>query len=227
MKIPKFNDKNYRTCICGTTNYVYISKKCLHKLCDNCYKNKMKLIDSEYNCKYCEEENKDNNSYKLSRDDFSNKPILEEFYYKDKVEREKLIYKRKDNFKSEEEYNEYLEFVEKCLRKNNIKEIEKKYFQSSSEKEENKDKKEKELRLIKDAIRENSPTQYNNTKICINLEENINQEDKNKVIDPIKIIEEPISYIPNVEKEKISGGYDTNNIYQFLSNFSKGGLKVK
>ena len=219
--------KIYRTYICGTTNYVYISKKCLHKLCDNCYKNKMNLIDSEYNCKFCEEENKDNNSYKLTIEDFSNKPILEEFYYKDKVEREKLIYKRKDNFKSEEEYNEYLEFVEKCLRKNNIKEIEKKYFQSSNEKEENKDKKEKELRAIKDTIRENSTTQYNNTKICINLEENINQEDKNKVIDPIKIIEEPISYIPNVEKEKISGGYDTNNIYQFLSNFSKGGLKFK
>ena len=68
----------------------------------------MKLLDSEYNCKFCEEENKDNNSYKLSREDFSNKPILEEFYYKDKVEREKLIYKRRDNFKSEEEYNEYL-----------------------------------------------------------------------------------------------------------------------
>ena len=114
--------------ICGTTNYVYISKKCLHKLCDNCYKNKMKLIDSEYNCKFCEEENKDNNSYKLTREDFSNKPILEEFYYKDKVEREKLIYKRRDNFKSEEEYNEYLEFVEKCLRKNNLKEIEKNIF---------------------------------------------------------------------------------------------------
>ena len=189
----------------------------------------MKLLNSEYNCKYCEEENKDNNSYKLTREDFSNKPILEEFYYKDKLEREKLIYKRKDNFKTEEEYNEYLEFVEKCLRKNNLKEIKKKYnyFQSSNEKEENKDKKEKELRAIKDAIRENSPTQYNNTKICINLEENINQEDKNKEIEPIKIIEEPISYIPNVEKEKISGGYDTNNIYQFLSNFSKGGLKFK
>ena len=113
------------------------------------------------------------------------------------------------------------------MRKNNLKEVEKKYFQTSNEKEENKDKKEKELRLIKDAIRENSPTQYNNTKICINLEENINQEDKNKVIDPIKIIEEPISYIPNVVKEKISGGYDINNIYQFLSHFSKGGLKVK
>ena len=80
----------------------------------------MKLLNSEYNCKFCEEENKDNNSYKLSRDDFSKKPIF-------KAEKEKLIYKRRDNFKSEEEYNEYFEFVEKYLRKNNLKEIDKKY----------------------------------------------------------------------------------------------------
>ena len=153
----------------------------------------MKLLNSEYNCKFCEEENKDNNSYKLSRDDFSKKPIF-------KAEKEKLIYKRRDNFKSEEEYNEYFEFVEKYLRKNNLKEIEKN-FQSLNEKEENKDKKEKELRLVKDVIRENNPTQYNNTKICIYLEENINQDDKSKENDPIRIIYSIFFFINIITKK--------------------------
>ena len=115
MKIPKFKDDNYRTCSnCGRPNFAYVSKKCLHKLCEKCYDSKMTLFNSEYNCNFCQKEDKENKIYKLTREDFSNKPILEEFYYKDKAEREKLIYKRKENFKSEEEYNDYLEFVEKC-----------------------------------------------------------------------------------------------------------------
>ena len=79
--------------------------------------------------------------------------------------------------------------------------------------------------MVKDVIRENNPTQYNNTKICIYLEENINQDDKSKENDPIRIIEEPISYIPNLEKEKISGSYDINNIHQFFKQFFERGIK--
>ena len=227
MKIPKFNDDNYKTCSngCGRSNCAYVSKKCLHKLCEKCYDDKMKLKNSEYNCNFCQKEDKENKIYKLSREDFSNKSILEEFYYKDKSDREKLVYKRRENFNSEEEYNDYLEFVEKCLRKNNLKEIEKKYFQDINEKEENNEKKERELRLLKEKIRVNSPTNYNNSKIFIDLEDHPNQEEVRREIDPIKIIEETFNYIPNTEKEKICGGYNINKIYKFLSNFSIEGLR--
>ena len=226
MKIPKFKDDNYRTCSnCGRANFAYVSKKCLHKLCEKCYDSKMTLFNSEYNCNFCQKEDKENKIYKLTREDFSNKPILEEFYYKDKAEREKLIYKRKENFKSEEEYNDYLEFVEKCLRKNNLKELEKKYYQDINEKEENYKKKENELNVLKNKIRDYSPTHYNNTRICIDLDDNKNQEEIRRDIDPIVIIEEKIKYIPNKEKEKICGGYNINKLYQFLSNFSKDGLR--
>ena len=230
MKIPKFSDKNYKKCSnCGVTNSAYyISRKCLHKLCSNCYKNKLPLINSEYTCKLCHEENKENNFNKLSREDFADKPILEDFYHKDKIEREKLIYKRIENFKSEEEYNEYLEFVEKCLRKSNLKEIEKRYNQDKNEKEQNDLEKKKRLELIKEKIRDNSPTHYNNTKICIDLfDGNIKQEEIRRENDPITIIEETINYIKDDEKEKICGGYNKNQIYDFLSVFSRGGFRNK
>ena len=75
-------------------------------------------------------------------------------------------------------------------------------------------------------IIKNSPTNYNNTKICIDFDGNIKQEDVvRKEIDPITIIQETINYIKNPEKEKICGGYNINKIYEFFSVFSKGGLK--
>ena len=41
MKIPSFEDKDFTKCYCGK-EYTYISQKCLHKLCDKCYKNEKK-----------------------------------------------------------------------------------------------------------------------------------------------------------------------------------------
>ena len=42
--------------------------------------------------------------------------------------------------------------------------------------------------------------------------------------DPIRIMEDTIHYIKDQEKERKAGGYNIKNIYNFLSNFSKGGL---
>ena len=224
MKIPIYNNENYEKCFCGEMNYAYISRRCLHKLCESCFKKKFPSLINEYICLSCQKENKGNTIYKLKRDDFSNKSLLEEFYDRDKKEREKLmklIYKRRENFESEEEYNNYLENVEKCLRKNNIKEIEKKYSQNINEKDENNEKRKKYLRTIEEKIRENSPTHYNNSKFIIDFEGNFEEE---KELDPIRFLTDTIKYIPDPEKEKICGGYRINNIYQFLSNFSKGGL---
>ena len=226
MKIPIFNYDNYEKCVCGAFNCKYTSKKCLHKLCDNCYPKKERLlINNEYNCQFCNDENKESNIYKFKREDFSSKPLLEEFYEKDKREREKLIYKRRENFFTEEEYNDYLEYVEKCLRKNNIKELEKKYKQDNNEKEENINKRKRDKNSLDEKIKENSPTQYNNSRIIIDFEGNIKQSvEAVKELDPIKIIEDTIQYKVDQEKEKICGGYNINSIYQFLSNFSKGGF---
>ena len=139
MKIPKFDDKIYKICSnCQSSKkYEYTSKKCLHKLCENCYKTKIPLMDSEYICKICLNKKEEN---KHLRDDYLNKSPLEEFYDKDKIKREnllKIVNKRKENFSSLEEYNDYLEFIEKCLRKNNLKEIDKKYNQDRNEREKN------------------------------------------------------------------------------------------
>ena len=42
--------------------------------------------------------------------------------------------------------------------------------------------------------------------------------------DPIRIMEDTINFIEDREKAKKAGGYNIKNIYNFLSNFSKGGL---
>ena len=232
MKIPKFNDKDFTKCIeCGRTNPpFYVSKKCLHKLCYRCHGLKFEFSD-EYECQLCQAENKDNYFYKLNKDDFIENP-LEDFYKKDKKKREneKFIYKRKENFKSNEEYNDYLEYVEKCLSKFDFeefgRELEKKYPQDENEKKKNKEIKKEKIGEIDMMIIKNSPTNYNNTKICIDFDGNIKQEDVvRKEIDPITIIQETINYIKNPEKEKICGGYNINKIYEFFSVFSKGGLK--
>ena len=83
MKIPKFNDKDFTKCIeCGRTNPpLYVSKKCLHKLCYRCHGLKFEFSD-EYECQLCQAENKDNYFYKLNKDDFIENP-LEDFYKKD------------------------------------------------------------------------------------------------------------------------------------------------
>ena len=226
MKIPKFDDKIYKVCSnCQSKKYEYTSKKCLHKLCENCYKTKIPLIDSEYICKICLNKKEEN---KHLRDDYLNKSPLEEFYDKDRIKREnllKIVNKRKENFSSIEEYNDYLEFIEKCLRKNNLKEIDKKYNQDINEREKNEEKRKEKLNEIEKKIEENSPNHYNNTRIIIYADGNMEQEDIVKESDdPIRIMEDTIHYIKDQEKERKAGGYNIKNIYNFLSNFSKGGL---
>jgi hypothetical protein len=228
MKIPVFDDKNYKICSCCSCEFsknVYISTKCLHKLCDNCYKNKMSLLDSIYECKLCQSENK-NNSMKLKRSDFkpnsNNNLILEEFYRNDKLKREQIIYKRRENFHSQEEYNDFLEYVENCLKRNNLDDINKKYTQSDREKEINEKSLKDKLESIKNKIAD--PTSYNNSKFVINLDEGIPIQEE-IINDPIVIIEETINYIKDEEKEKICGGYNINKIYGFLGTFSKGGFR--
>ena len=231
MKVPKFDDRKYNECSSceNIANSYFISIKCLHKLCDICYKNKMRM--NTYECKFCQNENKGNNSYRLSKEDFikndsNNNSILKDFYRRDKTNREKIMFKTRENFKSEEEYNDFLEYVEKCLKKNNLDDIQKIYSQSNEEKERNKKERKEKIETMREKISKNEPNSYNNTKICITLfEEGIqNQEEKIK-IDPIVVIEQKINYIKDEERERICGGYNINNIYEFLSNFSKGGFK--
>ena len=217
MKIPKFDDNKFKSCSnCQSKKYEYTSKKCLHKLCENCYKKLFLLIESEYNCKNCTKDGKH------LRDDYINKCPLQDFYDKDKIKREKIIYMDKENFPSIDDYNDYLEFVEKCLRKNNLKEIDKKYNQEKNEREKNLKKRSQILEKIKEEIKENSPTNYNNSKIIINFDDN-NDEIVKKAT-PIQVVQESISYVQDNEKEKITGGYIIKNIYEFFGNFSKGGL---
>ena len=65
-------------------------------------KNKMRM--NTYECKFCQNENKGNNSYRLSKEDFikndsNNNSILKDFYRRDKTNREKIMFKTRENFK--------------------------------------------------------------------------------------------------------------------------------
>ena len=228
MKIPKFDDKKFKICSCCNSEFsksAYISTKCLHKLCAHCFSNKMPMKESIYECKLCQDEN---NSTELKREDFkpnsNNNPILSEFYDSDKKKRENMIYKRRENFNSEEEYNDFLEYVENCLKRDNLEDIKKKYNQSEKERELNEKSFKDKLESIKEKI--SDPTNFNNTKIRIPIfEGNPIQEEINN--DRIIIIGETINYRKDEEKEKICGGYNLNKIYGFLSTFSKGGFRNK
>ena len=237
MRIPKFEDKNYSICSeCSRNECMYISKKCLHRLCDNCYKNKFKLIGSKYLCAFCQKENE---PLELSQEDFSKESPFQIHCNEASKRREyinKLIYKRRENFTSDESYNKYLENIEKYIKKNtNEKELEKIYFQNEAEREENDEKRKKELEDIHRKLKENSPMHYNSSRFCIDFEGNeINLEElklePNPIIQEVKITQEEIKYIPDIEKERKAGGYNINSIYEFLANYSKAGFirnKVK
>ena len=229
MKLPKFDDKIFKKCSCCESELSrngYVSIKCLHQLCDNCFKNKLPLIESVYECKLCKDEN---NSYTLSIKDFKlnydNHKILYEFYLKDKSERGKIIYKTRDDFNSEEEYNDFLEYVEKCLKRNNLEDIKKRYSQSATEKERNEKEIKNKLDTIKEKIAQNDPTNFNNLKFRISLEEGNQNQEEIFNNDPIVIMHETVNYIKDEEKEKICGGYNLNKINAFLSFYSKGGFR--
>ena len=78
-------------------------------------------------------------------------------------------------------------------------------------------------------LKENSPIHYNSSKYCFNFEGNeINPEElkveTNPIIYEAKWKQEEIKYIPDIEKEKKTGGYNVNKIYEFLTNYSREGF---
>ena len=231
MKLPKFDDKIFKKCSCCESELSrngYVSIKCLHQLCESCFKNKLPLIDSIYECKSCKNENNSNTlTIKDFKPNYNNDKILKEFYNKDKSDREKIIYKTRDDFNSEEEYNDFLEYVEKCLKRQNLDDIKKRYSQSATEKEKNEKEIRDKLEAINEKIIQNDPTNFNNLKFRISLEEG--NQNQVQIIkgpnDPIIIMHETINYIPDVEKEKICGGYNLNQINALLSFYSKGGFR--
>ena len=231
MRLPKFDDKDYTKCgNCGKDSYMFISKKCLHKLCESCFNKKFQIKDKRYNCDCCANKNE---PLELSQEDFSREPPLQIICDEDLKIRNlayKSVYKRKENFSTNEEYNEYLEYVEKCIRNNDVDKLEKRYSQNYKEKEENYSKRQKELEELRKKLIENSPTHYKNSKFRIDFDGNeINMEDidepNNQInYEPIKIIKQTVFYAKDEDKEKTAGGYNVKNLYEFLSDFSKLGF---
>ena len=224
MRIPKFDDLGYNKCYCHKEEYTYISKKCLHKLCDSCYNNKFKIYGAKLICEYCKIE--------LYQEDFTKIPPLQ-LHYDEDLKRRKiindLVYKRRENFSTDDEYNNYLECVEKLVQRKIENEIEKKYPQTKMEKKENYEKREKELEEIKINLKENSPMHYNSSKFCFDFEGNeINPAElivETTQFVEVKEIKKKMKYIHDLEKEKKTGGYNINKIYEFLAIYSKNGFK--
>jgi len=234
MKLPKFDDKDYIKCgNCGKDSYMFISKKCLHKLCESCFNKKFQIKDKRYSCDCC---SNNNEPLELSQEDYSREPPLQIICDEDLKKRNliyKSVYKRRDNFSTDEEYNDYLEYVEKCIRNNDIEKLEKKYPQSLKEREDNYLERQKELEELRKKLIENSPTHYKNSKFIIDLEGNeiffgdIDDRGDQINYEPLKCIEEKVFYVPDEDKEKATGGYNIKNIYEFLSDFSKLGFTHK
>lgn len=233
MRIPKFEDKYYtKCCACEKDSYMYISKKCLHKLCEKCFNRKFQIKQNRFNCPFC---STDTEIFELSQEDYSKEQPLQILFDEDLRRRNniyKLIYKRRENFSNNEEYNKYLEFVERCIRNNNEKEIERKYPQNENEKKENYLKRQRELEEITKKLKENSPTHYNSSKFIIDFEGNeISSEDlaeQNPInYEPIKQIPKRMAIIHDLDKEKTTGGYNIKKLNEFLINYSKIGFITK
>ena len=222
MNIPRFDDRDYTQCnICAKKDYSYTSVKCLHKLCEKCYNNKFAVKGERVKCHVCEQY--------LSQEDYTREPPLQINFEDDMKIRRNIYHKRRENFSSDEEYNLYLEFIEKNIQAKNEKEIEKRYPQNEKEREDNLKKRQLKLEEIKKKIRENNPTHYNTSKFFIDpegiLKEPFEVEEQNPTnIDPVKIINEKINYIPDMDKRKMTGGYDIKKIKEFFGIFSKAGF---
>lgn len=238
MRIPKFEDSDYIKCASCGKEYIYISKKCLHKLCDGCFKKKFEIKGARFSCPFCPKDN----PLELSKDDYSKEYPLQVHFDCDRERRYKinrLVYKRRENFSSEEEYNNYLEFIENCIQRSTekdiekeiIKEIEKKYPQNQKEKEENEEKRKSDLEKIKKNLNDNDPKFYKNLKFVLDFEGNeISQEMliENQIkYEPVCAVEGKKKYIEDIEKAKKTGGYDINKIYSFLGIFAKAGFIKK
>lgn len=230
MRIPKFDDKDYTKCFSCGKEYTYISKKCLHKLCDKCYNKKFQIKGTRISCPYCKEGNE---LFELSQEDFSKEPPLRNHFDEDLKIRNRIIqsiYKRKENFANNEDYNLYLEFFENCVLRNNEKDIEKKYQQTKNERERNDEERLKEIKDLERKLKDNSPTHYNASKFCFILDnDEIKIEEPSEPkppinSEPIRPIEEKITFIEDLDKEKETGGYDINKIKEFFIAFSRSGF---
>lgn len=235
MRIPKFEDSDYIKCASCGKEYTYISKKCLHKLCDGCFKKKFEIKGARFSCPFCPKDN----PLELSKDDYSKENPLKVHYDCDRERRNKinsLVYKRRENFLSEEEYNNYLEFIENCIQRSTEKdiekeikkEIEKKYPQNQEEIDKNKEKRKSDLEKMEEKLKNNDPNSYKNLKFVIDYEGNeISQEilkDNQIKYEPVCAVEGKNKFIEDIEKAKKTGGYDINKIYSFLGIFAKGGF---
>ncbi len=221
----------------GSRKDSYYSRKCLHRLCSNCYEKHFK-VDQHYSCDYC--------NISLTYHDYIKKiPPGKELHDKDINLRQevfqKVIYKRPDNFEDIKDYQEYLKNMEDFFsrgvnelindsHKENadiIHGINKKYSQTKEEREKNKQEFSKELSKIKKkADKDYNPLSYYSSIIRIfnNMEveheDNLN-EHKNK---PIWRKGEYILIKKDPEKEMKAGGYDRNAVLQLFRSYSRNGL---
>ena len=235
MNIQKFDDMTFKKCcVCNNDSCRYISNKCLHKLCEDCYNTKFKIHLAEFVCEFCSKIFDRN--IKLTKDNFDVliSTSLKQKIDKDKEKRDeifKISYKIRENFSTEEEYNEYLAYIEtcieKCIQNKNEKDLREKYPQSAQESKENREKRESELDSIKEKMRIYDPKSFNNSKFIICESMTIKEEEENFIYEPVQLVKEPITLIPNLEKEKVAGGYDIIKLNEFFKNFSLSVLRNK
>ena len=239
MNIPNYKEyeKGIKTCVnCSSqlTSNIFYSKYCLHRLCDICYGKLFSEKNSKYYCKLCKDPKPQ------SSNDYFNKPQDQILYEKDYKIRQKIFeeysYKRKENFNNENEYNEYLEGIEKIIEEylsKNIKElILNKNFDPLHDI--NKTKYHDELNQIINERKKYSPKilyapNYTNLNVDDNnMDVEVNNIYETKIIREIKLPyykpNAEINIIKDLKKKKKAGGYNEEFVYNDLSKYSFGGF---
>ena len=232
MNIPNYKEyeKGIKTCMhCESelsSNY-HNSKNCIHKLCDICFRNVF-LKTPKFPCRLCKDR------------DFIEEPQDQNLYVKDFKVRQKIfedyIYKRRNNFNSDEEYNDYLEKIEDIIEEylnKNINELQ--ITQNKEEHDLNILKYNEELNLINKNRKSKSPIVLYAPNYSIqNLnEDNLVKIENNNIYEP-KIIREiklpfykpnaQINLIKDLNKRKNAGGYNEKEVYNDLIKYAFSGF---
>ena len=241
MNIPNYKEKYekvIKTCmhcksISDLTSNYHNSKNCIHKLCDSCFNDHV-LKNRKLICRLC---NDRHDRY------FVEEPQEQNLNYRDykirKIIFDKYIYKRRNNFDSDEEYNKYLEKIEDIIEEYLSKDIkELNISQNKDEHDRNKAKYNEMLNSILKDRDTKSPIKLYAPNYNPDINKNSNNDNvmeiennnyyQSKITKEIKLP----CYKPNAKinlnkdlnKRKNAGGYNEKDVYNDLTKYAFGGF---
>lgn len=189
-----------------------------------------------YKCKSCNEKGP---GHELT--DFLNKAQDECLYENDFKLRPliytRFMYKRMENFASEQEYDDYLESIEDLIEKHLGRELSDDFSgpQSKEELNNNLVKRDEELNALNKLRKAKDPSKIYTVKANISQDDNLMDVDMpDTIMNPYQTISyvrlpvyqknAQIKLIKSIDKKIATGGYNYHQIYSGLSKYAYGGL---